>query len=130
MYKVTIADVAELTEEILKIEFDITTPSSSDARSSDIGATLTIVGRVAYDANKDFMKNSIKEISAWSMVKPDSTDTYKEIFAKFNHTGSNRSYKLSHAFVIAFHEFFEDQNGYFQLVVRQKKDRLDGVAIE
>ena len=130
MYKVTIADVAELTEEVLKVEFDSTTPANSDARSSSIGATLTITGRVAYDADKAFMKDSTKEIAAWAMVKPDSADTYKTVSVTFDHTGLTRGYELSHAFVISFHEQFEDQNGFFQLVVRQKKDRLDGVKVE
>ena len=130
MYKVTIADVAELTEEVLKVEFSSTTSGAANARSSDIDATLTITGRIAYDADKPFMKDSTKEIAAWSMVKPDSPDTYKTVTVIFNHTGMTRTYELSHAFVIAFQEQFEDQNGYFQLVVRQKVDRLDGVKID
>lgn len=130
MYKVTIADVAELTEEVLKVEFDSTTPVNSDARSSNVGVTLTITGRVSYDADKPFMKDSTKAIAAWSMVKPDSTDTYKTISVAFDHTGLTRTYELSHAFVVSFREQFEDQNGLFELVVRQKKDRLDGVKVE
>lgn len=130
MYKVTIADVAELTEEVLKVEFDSTTSTTSDARSSNIGATITISGRVSYDADKPFMKDSTKAIAAWSTVKPDSADTYKAVSVEFNHTGLTRKYELSHAFVISFHEEFEDQNGLFELVVRQKKDRLDGVTVE
>jgi len=130
MYKVTIADVAELTEEVLKVEFDSTTPSNSDARSSSIEATITIVGRVSYDSDKPFMKDSTKAIAAWSMVKPDSADTYKTVSVAFDHTGLTRTYELSHAFVVSFHEHFEDQNGHFVLVVRQKKDRLDGVSVE
>ena len=130
MYKVTIADVAELTEEVLKVEFASTIPQSADARSSNIGATLTIVGRVNYDADKAFMKDATKEIAAWSMKKPDSPDTYKTVTVAFDHTGLTRNYELSHAFVVSFHEQFEDQNGFFELVVRQKKDRLDGVKVE
>ena len=130
MYKVNIADVAELTEEVLKVEFDSATPGNSDARSSSIVATMIITGRVSYDADKAFMKDSTKEIAAWSMVKPDSPDTYKTVSVEFDHTGATRKYELSHAFVVSFSEQFEDQNGFFQLVVRQKKDRLDGVTIE
>lgn len=130
MYKVTIADVAELTEEVLKVDFSSKIPETSDARSSNIGATLTIKGRVAYDAEKDFMNKSLKDIAIWSMVKPDSPDTYKAVDVVFDHTGLTRTYSLSHAFVVSFDEWFEDQNGFFELVVRQKKDRLDGVKVE
>ena len=130
MYKVTIADVAELTEEVLKVEFDSSTPVDSYARSSDIGITVTITGRVSYDLDKIFMKDSTKEIAAWSMKKPDSPDTYKTVTISFDHTGPKREYTLQNAFVVSFTEGFEDQNGYFKLVVRQKKDRLDGVSVE
>ena len=129
MYKITIADVAELTEEVLKVEFDSTIPQNADARSSNIEATITITGRVSYDADKGFMKDALKEIATWSMVKPNSPDTYKTVSVEFDHTGSTRSYELSNAFVVSFHEQFEDQNGFFELVVRQKKDRLDGVSV-
>jgi hypothetical protein len=64
------------------------------------------------------------------MVKPESANAYKAVNVEFNHTGLTRNYELSHAFVLSFHEMFEDQNGLFQLVVRQKKDRLDGVKVE
>ena len=132
MYTVTIADVAELTEEVLKVTFSSATPASSDARSSSIGVTLTITGRVAYDADKVFMKDSTKAIAEWSTKKPDSPETYKEVTVKFDHTGATRTYKLSHAFVVSFYEQFEDQNGFFELVVRQKKDRIDdnGIKVE
>ena len=128
MYKITIADVAELTEEVTKVEFDSKIPDNSYARSSDIGVTLTITGQVAYDSDKLFMKDSIKAIAEWSMVKPDSADTYKTVTVIFDHTTATRNYELSHAFVVSFNEWFEDQNGFFKLVVRQKKDRLDGVT--
>lgn len=129
-YVVSIADVAELTEEVLKIQFDSEIPADADARSSNIGATLTITGRVAYDSDKAFMKDALKEIAAWSVKKPSDADTYKTVSVAFNHTGALRTYELSHAFVVSFHEQFEDQNGFFELIVRQKKDRLDGVKVE
>jgi len=129
-YVVSIADVAELTEEVLKVQFDSVIPEDADARSSNIAATLTITGRVAYDSDKAFMKDALKEIAAWSVKKPSDADTYKSVSVAYNHTGALRVYELSHAFVVSFHEQFEDQNGVFELVVRQKKDRLDGVKVE
>lgn len=129
MYKVSIADVTELTEEVLKVEFDSVIPADAGTRSFKIGTTINISGRVSYDADKLFMKDSSKAIAEWSLVKPDSPDAYKTVSVTFDHTGVPRTYELSHAFVVSFHERFEDQNGFFELVVRQKKDRLDGVSI-
>lgn len=130
MYKVTITDVAELTEEVLKVEFNSVIPEDSEARSSLIGASITIYGRVNYDVDKLFMRDSSKSIAEWSIVKPDSPETYKTVTVIFDHTGLTRTYELTHAFVVSFHERFEDQNGFFELVVKQKQDRLDGVSIE
>ena len=129
MYKVTIADVAEMTEEIRSVEFDSVVPENSEARSSSIGVTLTIKGVVAYDTDKVFMKDSTKAIAEWSLLKPDSPDTYKSVTVDFDHTGVKRTYTLENAFVVSFHEEFEDQNGSFVLKVRQKKDRLVGVSV-
>jgi len=130
MYKVNIDGVAELTEEVQKVEFSSETPVDSGARSSSIVATMTITGRVAYDSDKVFMKEATGKIAEWSMKKPDSPETYKSVTVNFDHTGVSRSYSLENAFVVSFRESFEDQNGYFELVVRQKKDRLDGVTVE
>jgi hypothetical protein len=130
MYKVTIAGIAELTEEVIKVDFNSAIFGDSHARSSDIAATLTIQGRVAYGADKPFMKDSAKEIAKWSTVKPDSVDTYKAVSVVFDHMGLTRTYSLSHAFVVSFDERFEGQNGFFRLVIRQKKDRIDGVTVK
>ena len=129
-YVVSIADVAELTEEVLKVQFDSVIPRDAEARSSNIAATLTITGRVAYDADKAFMKDSLKAIAGWAIKKPADGDTYKAVSVTYNHTGSTRVYELSNAFVVSFHEEFADQNGTFELVVRQKTDRIDGVKVE
>ena len=64
------------------------------------------------------------------MVKPDSVDSYKTVTVEFDHTGLTSKYELSHAFVVNYHEEYEDQNGFFKLIVRQKKDRLDVVDIQ
>jgi len=129
MYTVAIADITELTEGILRVEFSTTTPVNSEARSSSIEASLAIVGKVPYDFEKAYIKDAVKDIATWAMVKPDSAETYKKVTVTINHTGETRIYELSHAFVVSFNEYFEDENGFFQLVVRQKKDWLDDVVV-
>lgn len=130
MYKVTIADITELTEEVTKVAFDSNIPGDSTVRSSSIETTLTISGRVSYDADKLFMRDSAKAIAEWSMQKPDSADSYKTVTVEYIHTQAPRKYELSHAFVVSYHEQFDEETGTFELVVRQKKDRLDGVKVE
>ena len=130
MYKVTIADVAEMTEEVLKVGFDSKIPDNANVRSSNIEATLTISGIISYDADKLFMRDSAKSVAVWSMVKPESVDSYKTVTVEYIHTQAPRKYVLTHAFVVSYNEQFDEENGTFELVVRQKKDRLDGVTVE
>ena len=129
-YHVSIADVADLTEEIMGVEFSSKIPETSNARSANIETTLTVVGKISYDADKTFMKDSAKAIAEWSMVKPESVDSYKTVTVEYVHTATPRKYELSHAFVVSYNEKFDEESGTFELVLRQKKDRLDGVTVE
>jgi hypothetical protein len=122
-YKLTIPGVAELTEEIQSITFESQIDASSVARSSNIGVTLMVAGQVACDSGKTDMMENMAAIANWSVLKPRSGDgNYKEVEATFTHDGVERSYKLSHAFAISFKEWFVDQNGHFELVLREKAD--------
>jgi len=49
-YKIVIADVTELSEEIIDVSFSSKIPEDSFARSSDIEAELVIHGKVSFDA--------------------------------------------------------------------------------
>ena len=51
-YKIVIADVTELSEEIIDVSFNSKIPEDSFARSSDIEAELVIHGKVSFDADK------------------------------------------------------------------------------
>ena len=117
MYRVTIADVAELTEEILKVEFG-SELTSTETISSKIVATITISGQISFDSDKRFMLDSAKAIAAWSLLKPSCDDTYKKVSVVLSSTGETR-YELPFAYVISYHEQFEDQNGFFKLVVKE-----------
>ena len=55
-YKIVIADVTELSEEIINVSFNSKIPEDSFARSSDIEAELVITGKVSFDADKLFMR--------------------------------------------------------------------------
>lgn len=46
-YKIVIADVTELSEEIINVSFNSKIPEDSFARSSDIEAELVITGKVS-----------------------------------------------------------------------------------
>ncbi len=41
-----------------------------------------------------------------------------------------RKYEFSHAFVVSYNEKFTKTDGEFVLILKQKKDRIDGIVIE
>lgn len=129
-YKIVIADVTELGEEIIDVSFSSDIPEDSFARSSDIEAVLTIEGKISFDADKLFMRDSAKSMAMWAMVKPESADAYKKVTVEYQHATAPRKYELSHAFVVSYKETFTKTDGHFTLVLKQKKDRIDGVVIE
>ena len=126
-YKIVIADVTELSEEIIDVSFSSKIPEDSFARSSDIEAELVIHGKVSFDADKLFMRDAAKSMA---LVKPESADAYKKVTVEYQHATAPRKYEFSHAFVVSYQEEFTKTDGDFTLVLKQKKDRIDGVVIE
>ena len=129
-YKIVIADVTELSEEIIDVSFSSKIPEDSFARSSDIEAELVIRGKVSFDADKLFMRDAAKSMATWALVKPESADAYKKVTVENQHATAPRKYEFSHAFVVAYNEEFTKTDGEFVLVLKQKKDRIDGIVIE
>lgn len=129
-YKIVIADIAELTEEIIDVSFDAKIPADSFARSSDIEAVLKVRGKISFDADKLFMRDSAKNMATWSLVKPESADAYKKVTVEYQHATAPRKYEMSHAFVVEYSETFSKTDGEFTLILKQKKDRIDGVSID
>ncbi len=129
-YKIVIADVAELGEEIIDVTFESKIPEGSFARSSDIETIIKVTGKISFDADKLFMRDSAKKMAEWSLVKPESGDSYKKVTVEYVHSTAPRKYELSHAFVVSYHETFTKTDGEFELIIKQKKDRIDGVVIE
>lgn len=125
MHSLAIADIAVLGKEIDYLEFDSFIDKDSRARAADIGATLIVKGRVSLDADNADVLAALKEIAAWSLTKPSDENTYKSVTATFGHAGGTRNYEISKAFVISFKEWLENEEGRFELVLRQKKDYVD-----
>ena len=117
MYTVIIADIAELTEEVLGVEFG-SERITTDSRPSKIVARITVFGQISYDSGKQFIRDSTKAIADWSLLDPGNSDAYKKTTVKFSNTGDIR-YELPSAFAISYSERLEDENGFFKLEVKE-----------
>jgi len=119
MYKVKIAGIAELTEEVTKVEIEFINPETEEGDTviRKPKASVTVAGRVLFDSDKRFMLDSTKAIADWSRLKPGQDGVYQTVSIEITHAGRTITYEFSSAFDISFHEQFDEQGGTFELVM-------------
>ena len=104
----------------------------SNARTKDVGSTLTITGRILTAVDGDPF-DSTRKLALWSAVPAERSDCYRKVTVEHVAAGvMERKYHFPNAFVIDYHEDFGDAEGTgtFTLVIKQKKDKLDKVTVE
>ncbi|MCL2152305.1 MAG: hypothetical protein FWH57_05000 [Oscillospiraceae bacterium] len=119
MYKVKIADISELSEEVTKVEIEFINPETANATMIARKSTskITVSGRIMLDAEKRLMLDSTKAIANWSLLKPGQDDVYKTVSIEITNEGETIAYEFSNAFVISYHEHFDEQGSSFKLVM-------------
>jgi hypothetical protein len=126
-------DNVELVEKNLEtLYFGTDTPHDSDARSTDLGATLTLTGKVLTATDGQIVDDTIK-LAKWSNVQAESADSYRDVTVQVVAAGQIvRQYSLPKAFVVDYTESFDDNEGVgrFSLTVKQKKDVLDTIKLD
>lgn len=131
-FKVTIeaSETIELgLQAVQKVIFDTDTPDDSNARSTDLGMTITVVGKILTPVNGGVADTSVK-LAKWALVPSESIDCYGKVTVEVL-AGNKvvRQIVLDTAYVVDYREIFNDSAGVgiFELVVRQKKDLNDKV---
>ncbi|MDR1245688.1 MAG: membrane-associated protease 1 [Clostridiales Family XIII bacterium] len=126
-------DNVELVEKNLEtLYFTADTPHDSDARSTDLGATLTVTGKILTATDGQAVDDTIK-LAKWSNVQAESADSYRDVTGSVIAAGQIvRQYSLPKAFVVDYTESFDDNEGvgHFSLTVKQKKDLLDTIKLD
>ena len=118
-------------DNIKKVSYRSDTPDDSNARATDLGMSLEISGKIitAVEGETD----DTKKLAAWSQITAEKADAYRKATLEVI-AGDQvvRKLTLPNAFVVDYTEDFgHDQGvGTFDLVIRQKKDKNDKVAIE
>ena len=124
-YKLSVTGVVDIEEGITSAKIISTIPANSEARSAQLFGTIEVEGTIAFDAETTFLTDNAKALREWSFLKTDSPDIYKPVTVELEHNGAVvDTLELDNAFVISYEEGYKDQNGYFKLVVRQKKARM------
>ncbi|MBQ2802088.1 MAG: membrane-associated protease 1 [Lachnospiraceae bacterium] len=117
-------------ETVKTVDFEVDTPMDSNAKTTDMGVTMTITGKVLTILD-DGTEETV-DLALWSMVPAEKADCYRTVTVDVVSAGQVvRNYELKNAFVVEYDEVYGDTEGVgtFKLVVRQKKDKLKDVTI-
>lgn len=118
-------------ESIQTVEFSTDTPKDSNARSTDLGSTLKITGKILTAVDGDPADSTVK-LSLWSMVPVEKADCYRKVTVDVISAGQVvRQINLPNAFVVDYQETYGDTEGVgtFSLIVKQKKDKLANIVL-
>ena len=135
-YKVTVegTESFEIAKEcVRRVKFTTDIPLDSNARTKDVGSTLTITGRILTAVDGDPF-DSTRKLALWSAVPAEKADCYRKVTIEHVAAGvMERKYYFPNSFVIDYNkEDFGDVEGTgtFTLVIKQKKDKLDRITVE
>lgn len=131
--KVEGAQTIELSIEsvqTVKIKTDL--PLDTNARTKDVGSTMTIKGKILTAVDGDPF-DTTRQLGLWSLVPAENADCYRKVTIEvISASQVVRKLYYPNAFVVDYKERFGDTEGVgeFTLVIKQKKDKLDKVTIE
>ncbi|MFT8349051.1 membrane-associated protease 1 [Clostridium saccharoperbutylacetonicum] len=131
--KIEGAETIDLSiESVETVKLTTDTPQDSNARSKDVGSTMVITGKILTAVDGDPF-DSTRKMGTWSLVPAEKADCYRKITVEVISADQViRKITYPNAFVVDYKEVFGDTEGIgtFELVVRQKKDKLSTVTIE
>lgn len=114
----------------VKVRTDI--PQDSNARSTDLGSTVTITGKILTAVDGDPF-DSTKQLGLWALVPAESSDCYRKVTIEvIANSQMVRQYTYPNAFVVDYNEHYGDEEGVgtFTLIMKQKKDKMAQVSVD
>ena len=117
---------------ITKVVFGADIPQDSNARSTDLGSTVLVSGRILTPVDGEAADDTSK-LARWSLVPAENLDCYRNVQVEVvNASQIVRQIVISNAFVVGYEEDFTDETGagVFKLLIKQKKDKMANVKFE
>ncbi|MCM1258336.1 MAG: membrane-associated protease 1 [Roseburia sp.] len=114
----------------VKVKTDI--PLDSNARSTDLGSTVTITGKILTAVDGDPF-DSTRQLGLWALVPAENADCYRKVTIEVIAASQVvRKYSYPNAFVVDYKEDYGDLEGVgiFTLVLKQKKDKMSQISVE
>ncbi len=120
------------TESIQSVVFRTDIPKDSNARSTDLGSTVIITGKILTAVDGDPF-DSTRQMGLWSLVPAENSDCYRKLTVEVVAASQIvRKYSFPNAFVVDYKENYGDEEGVgtFELVMKQKKDKISSIAVD
>lgn len=120
------------TTSITGVKFRTDIPVDSNARSTDMGSTVEISGKILTAVDGDPF-DATKQLGLWSLVPAEKADCYRNVTIEVIAASQVvRKYSYPNAFVVDYQEDYGDVEGVgtFTLIIKQKKDKMSQVAVE
>lgn len=120
------------TISITGVKFRTDIPIDSNARSTDLGSTVEISGKILTAVDGDPFDGT-RQLGLWSLVPAEKSDCYRKVTIEVIAASQVvRKYTYSNAFVVDYKENYGDTEGVgtFRLIIKQKKDKMAQIAVE
>lgn len=120
------------TTSITGVKFRTDIPHDSNARSTDMGSTVEITGKILTAVDGDPFDNT-RQLGLWALVSGEKSDCYRNVSIEVIAASQVvRRYIYPNAFVVGYEEDYGDTEGVgtFKLMIKQKKDKMAQVAVE
>lgn len=117
---------------ITNIKFGADIPYDSNARSTDLGSTVLIEGKILAAVDGE-MADDTSKLAKWSLVVAENSDCYRKVEINVvNASQIVRQISIPNAFVVDYEEDFADDTGagVFRLLIKQKKDKMNNLKFE
>lgn len=128
--KVNISGIS-LEKCIDSVYFKVDTLDDSDARTTDIGNTIEIIGRIDVDFEPTV------GLYSWSLIKPNNAnkaEVYRQVEVEITSVKDSiliRKVIYPEAFVVDYSEGYSKEAGVgtFKIYLKQRKDNNEGVKV-
>lgn len=131
--KITGGEDVEFNEDIISaVQFLSDTPDNSNARSTDLSATLKITGRINFTLDAAAEDGTVK-LATWALMESDQANCYRKVEVKVVSGGQIvRQYTYPNSFVMGYTEELSDEEGVgtFTLLLKQKKDLIEKIELK
>ena len=117
---------------IMSVQFGADIPHDSNARSTDLGSTAQIRGKILAAVGGEAADDTSK-IARWALVPAENADCYRKVEIEVVSASQIvRQSTIPNAFVVDYEEDFSDETGtgVFTLLIKQKKDKMAALKFE